>query len=132
MEMITARVLFFGMASKDLHCHMDKLRSVYKSFVRRPEFDMNVRGLRVFPLSLTEDAAVWFSELPYNSIHTWDQLHKVFMAMFFLLSKKLNHKDKLNFFVELSGECVSSSWDEFIAFIRSVPNYYIDDESLKE
>lgn len=27
---------------------------------------------------------------------------------------------------------MSSSWDRFTAFIRSVPNYRIDDESLKE
>jgi len=56
----------------------------------------------------------------------------VFMAKYFPLSKKLNHKDKLNKFVALLGESVSSSWDRFTAFIRSVMNYHIDAESLKE
>ena len=28
---------------------------------------MDVIGLRVFPLSLTGEAAMWFTELPYNS-----------------------------------------------------------------
>ena len=32
----------------------------------------------------------------------------------------------------LPGESVSSSWDRFTLFLRSVPNYRIDDESLKE
>ena len=32
----------------------------------------------------------------------------------------------------LPGESVSSSWDRFTSFFRSVPNHRIDDESLKE
>ncbi|KAK4706895.1 hypothetical protein R3W88_033538 [Solanum pinnatisectum] len=93
---------------------------------------MNVIGLRVFPLSLTGDAAVWFTELTYNSIYTWDQLTDVFLEKYFPMSKKLNHKDKINNFIALPGEPVSSSWDRFTAFIRGVPNHHIDDESLKE
>ncbi|WMV38113.1 hypothetical protein MTR67_031498 [Solanum verrucosum] len=132
MQMLTARGSFSGMASDDPHGHMAKLSSVCKSFVGRPNLDMDVIGLRVFPLSLTGDDDVWFTELPYNSIHTWDQLYKVFMAKYFPVSKKQNHKDKLNNFVALPRESVSSSWDRFTAFIRSVPNHYIVDESLKE
>uniref|UniRef100_M1E168 Integrase core domain containing protein n=1 Tax=Solanum tuberosum TaxID=4113 RepID=M1E168_SOLTU len=48
------------------------------------------------------------------------------------LSKKVNHKDKLNNFVTLLGEFVSSSWDGFTAFIRGVSNHRTDDESLKQ
>ena len=38
----------------------------------------------------------------------------------------------MNNFVALPGESVSSSWDRFTSFLRSVPNHRIDDESLKE
>ncbi|TMW98370.1 hypothetical protein EJD97_004138, partial [Solanum chilense] len=48
------------------------------------------------------------------------------------VSKKLNHKDRVNNFVALPGESVSSSWDRFTLFLRSVPNHRIDDHSLKE
>lgn len=48
------------------------------------------------------------------------------------MSTKLNHKDRVNNFVELPGKSVSSSWDTFTSFLRSVPNHCIDDESLKE
>ena len=41
-------------------------------------------------------------------------------------------KDRVNNFVALPGESVSSSWDRFTSFLRSVPNHRIDDESLKE
>ncbi|TMW82755.1 hypothetical protein EJD97_005032, partial [Solanum chilense] len=48
------------------------------------------------------------------------------------VSKKLNHKDRVNNFVALPGESVSSSRDRFTSFLRSVTNHCIDDESLKE
>ena len=38
----------------------------------------------------------------------------------------------MNNFVSYPGELVSSSWDRFASFQRSVPNCHIDDESLKE
>ena len=46
--------------------------------------------------------------------------------------KKINHKDRVNNFVELPGESVRNSWDRFTSFLRSVPIHRIDDELLKE
>ena len=48
------------------------------------------------------------------------------------MSKKLNHKDKVNNFVALPEYSVCSFWDKFTAFVRGIPNHRIDDESLKE
>ena len=72
MEMLAARGLLPGLPSGDPHGHLEKLRSVCKSCVGRPNLDMNVIWLRVFPLSLIEDAAIWFTEVPYKSIYTWN------------------------------------------------------------
>ena len=94
--------------------------------------DMDVIGLRVFPLSLTGEAAFWFTELPYNSIFTWNQLRDVFLERYYPVSKKLNNKDRVNNFVALPGESVSSSWERFTSFLRSVLNHRMDDESLNE
>ena len=94
--------------------------------------DLDVIGLRVFPLSLMGEDAMWFTELLYNSIFTWNQLRDVFLAHYYPVSKKLNHKERVNNFVALPGESVSSFWDRFTSFLRSVPNHRIDDESLKE
>lgn len=55
------RGLFTGLASEDPHSHMAKLRSVCKSCVGRPKLYMYVIGLKVFPLSLDRDAAMWFA-----------------------------------------------------------------------
>ena len=94
--------------------------------------DLDVIGLKVFPLSLTGEAAIWFTELPYNSVFTWDQLRDVFFARYYPVSKKLNNKYRVNNFVALPGESVSSSWDRFTSFMRSVTNHRIDVESLKK
>ena len=48
------------------------------------------------------------------------------------MSKKLNHKGRVNNFVALPGESVSRSWDKLNACVSGVPRHRIDDESLKE
>ena len=77
MQMLTARALFSGLPSEDPHAHIAKVRAVCKRYVGRPDLNLDVIGLRVFPLSLTGEAAIWFTELPYNSIFTWNQLRDV-------------------------------------------------------
>ena len=58
MHILITRVLFSGLPSEDPHAHIAKLRSVCKIFVGRPDLDMDVIWLRVFPLSLTGEAAI--------------------------------------------------------------------------
>ena len=71
------------------------VRAVCKSFVGRPDLDLDVIGPKVFPLSLTGEDAMWFTELPYNSIFTRNQLRDVFLARYYPVSKKLNYKDRV-------------------------------------
>ena len=80
MQMLSARGLFSGLSSEDPHAFIAKVRAVCKSCVGRPDLDLDVIGLRVFCLSLTGDSAIWFTELPYNSIFTWNQLRGIFLA----------------------------------------------------
>ena len=61
MQMLTARGLFTMLPSKYPYAHIAKLRSVCKSCVGSPDFDMNIIGLSVFPLSLTGEAPIWFT-----------------------------------------------------------------------
>ena len=70
MQMLTARDFFSRLPSEDPHVHIAKVRAVCKSCVGRPDLDLDVIGLRVFPLSLTGEAAIWFTKLPYNAIFT--------------------------------------------------------------
>ena len=66
MQILTPRGLFSGLPSEDPHAHITKVRAMCKSYVGRPDLDLDVIGIRVFPLSLTGEAAIWFTELRYN------------------------------------------------------------------
>ena len=132
MQILTSRGLFSGLRSEDPHAHITKVRSVCKYCVGRPVLNMDIIGLRVFPLSLTGEDTFVFTKLPYNSIYISIQLRDVLLVCYYPMSKKVNHKDRLNNIAELSGESISSSWDRFTSFLRSVPNERIDDESLNE
>ena len=128
IQRITARCLFSGLPSEDPHAHIAKVRAVCKSFVGRPSLDLDVIGLSVFPLSQTGECTIWFTELSYNSIFSWNQLRDVFLARYQPVSLKLNDKDRVHNFVALPGESVSSSWDRFTSFLRIFTNHRIDDE----
>ena len=55
MQMLTARGFFSGLLSEGPHSHKSKVRVVCKSCVGRPDLDLDVIGLREFPLLLTEE-----------------------------------------------------------------------------
>ena len=104
MQIFTAIGFFSELPSEDPHAHIAKVRAVCKSCVGRPDLDLDVIGLRVFPLSLTGEGTIWFTELLYNSILTWNQLRDVFLARYYPISKKLNHKNIVKNNVELPRE----------------------------
>ena len=60
MQMLSARSLFSRLHSEDPHAHIAKVRAMSKSCVGRTDLDLDVIGLRVFPLSLTGEAAMLF------------------------------------------------------------------------
>ena len=64
MQMLTSRGLFSGLPSEDPHAHIAKVRAVCKSCIGRPDLDLDVIRLRVFPLSLTGEATILFTKLP--------------------------------------------------------------------
>ena len=47
---------------------------------------LNNENLRIkyFPSSLTKNTFTWFTTLPKNSIHTWNQLERMFHEQFYM------------------------------------------------
>ena len=61
IQILTTRGLFSGLLYEDPHAHIAKVRAVCKSFVGRPYLNLDVSGLRLFPLSLTGEATILFT-----------------------------------------------------------------------
>lgn len=70
MRILTVRGLLFGLPLENPHAHISKIKVVSKSCMGKPDLDMYVIGLRLFSLSLTDEGAILFIELPtYLSVH---------------------------------------------------------------
>ena len=63
MQTLNARSLFLGIPYEDPHAHITKICLVCNSCVGRQEIDMYLIGLRVFHLSLTGEATIWFTRV---------------------------------------------------------------------
>ncbi|XP_050908334.1 uncharacterized protein LOC127121956 [Lathyrus oleraceus] len=49
--------------------------------------------IKFFPISLTKNAFTWFITLPQSSIHTWNQLERMFHEQFYMGQTKISLKE---------------------------------------
>ncbi|XP_050918925.1 uncharacterized protein LOC127136411 [Lathyrus oleraceus] len=49
--------------------------------------------MKLFPSSLTKNAFTWFINLPQNSIHSWNQLERLFHEHFYMGQTKISLKE---------------------------------------
>ncbi|XP_050895146.1 uncharacterized protein LOC127101742 [Lathyrus oleraceus] len=49
--------------------------------------------IKFFPSSLTKNAFTWFTTLPQSSIHTWNQLERMFHKQFYMGQTKISLKE---------------------------------------
>ncbi|XP_019264845.1 PREDICTED: uncharacterized protein LOC109242443 [Nicotiana attenuata] len=88
--------------------------------------------LRVFKYSLAGDARRWLQNLPPNSIRSWPELVRAFLAKWFPQSKKSELRDKIFFFKQQPGEHLHESWDRFKLYLVRSPNHCFPDSILLE
>ena len=79
--------------------------------------------LRLFPLSLKDEAKHWvISELP-DSITSWDDLSNKFLARFFPPSKAAKLRIDISSFYPYEGESFYEAWDRFKDLLRKFPHH---------
>nr|GEY01408.1 DNA-directed DNA polymerase [Tanacetum cinerariifolium] len=71
---------FHGLPGDDANKHLDKFLHVTQSIKVNGVTDDALR-LYLFPHSLTHHATAWFDRLPRNSINTFKQMAKMFLAL---------------------------------------------------
>jgi len=83
----------------------------------------DVIRLRLFPFSLKDKAQAWLHSLPPDSIRTWDELTRVFLAKFFPLSKTTSFKNQITTFTQREDESLYEVWEQFKGLLRLYPHH---------
>nr|GEV19449.1 reverse transcriptase domain-containing protein [Tanacetum cinerariifolium] len=73
---------FHGLPGDDANKHLDKFLHVTQSIKVNGVTD-DALCLYLFPHSLTHHSIAWFDRLPRNSIHTFEQMAKMFLEKYF-------------------------------------------------
>ncbi|GJY73852.1 zinc finger, CCHC-type containing protein [Tanacetum coccineum] len=82
--------------------------------------------LRLFQLSLRDQASNWLEHLPAGSITTWEDLTTRFLAQFFPSGRTVKLRNDILMFQQHHGESLSEAWTRFKDLLQKVPHYGID------
>ncbi|GKD08700.1 MAK10-like protein, partial [Tanacetum coccineum] len=82
--------------------------------------------LRLFQLSLRDQASNWLERLPARSISTWEDLTTQFLAQFFPPGRTAKLCNDILMFQQHHGESLSEAWTRFKDLLQKVPHHGID------
>lgn len=116
---------FSGNPTEDPNLHL-------ATFVRFAE-TLKVNGvdpeairLRLFPFSLRDRASAWLNSLPSNSITTWNELKKAFLARYFPPSKTAQLRNLITCFRQKDGESLFEAWERYKDLLRACPHHGLE------
>jgi len=79
--------------------------------------------LHLFPFSLKDKARTWLHSLPSDSIGTWDELTRAFIAKFFPPSKTASLRNQITTFTEGEDESLYEAWEWFKDLLQLCPHH---------
>lgn len=82
--------------------------------------------LRLFPFSLRDRARSWLDSLPENSIITWNDLKKVFLARYFQPSKIVVLRNQITIFTQHGGESLFDAWERYKELLRACTHHSLE------
>ncbi|GKB35959.1 zinc finger, CCHC-type containing protein [Tanacetum coccineum] len=110
---------FYGLRSKDLNQHL-------KDFLKLVD-SLDIDGvnrertrLRLFQLSLRDQASNWLERLPAGSITTWDDLTTRFLAQFFPPGRTAKLRNDILMFQQHRGESPLKAWTHFKDLLQTL------------
>ncbi|KAG7627165.1 Retrotransposon gag domain [Arabidopsis thaliana x Arabidopsis arenosa] len=86
--------------------------------------------LRLFPFSLGDKAHLWEKTLPQNSITTWDDCKKAFLAKFFSNSRTARLQNEISGFTQKQNESFCEAWERFKGYQTKCPHHGFKQASL--
>ncbi|KAG7529717.1 hypothetical protein ISN44_Un124g000010, partial [Arabidopsis suecica] len=86
--------------------------------------------LRLFPFSLGDKAHFWEKTLRIESIDTWDDCKKAFLAKFFSNSRTARLRNEISGFNQKNSESFSEAWERFKGYTTQCPHHGFKKASL--
>nr|GEV77883.1 reverse transcriptase domain-containing protein [Tanacetum cinerariifolium] len=118
---------FHGLPGHDANKHLDKLLHVTQSIkVNRVTDDAIC--LYLFPYSLTHRATDWFDHLPRHSIHTFEQMAKMFLEKYFSPFMVTKLRNEITNFHQRPDESLFKAWERYKLLIDRCPNHNVNQQ----
>ncbi|CAJ2637435.1 unnamed protein product [Trifolium pratense] len=108
---------FSGNPTDDPNLHLSIFLQ-YADTVKANGVSPEAIRLRLFPFSLRDRARAWLQSLPSNSVTSWDELKKVFLARYFPPSKTAMLRAQINGFKQKDNESLFEAWERYKDMIR--------------
>ncbi|KAG7559399.1 Retrotransposon gag domain [Arabidopsis thaliana x Arabidopsis arenosa] len=86
--------------------------------------------LRLFPFSLGDKAHQWEKTLPPDSITSWDDCKKAFLAKFFSNSRTARLRNEISSFTQKQSESFCEAWERFKGYTTQCPHHGFKKASL--
>ncbi|CAJ2633397.1 unnamed protein product [Trifolium pratense] len=110
---------FSGNPTDDPNLHLSIFLQ-YADTVKANGVSPDAIRLRLFPFSF------WLQSLPSNSVTSWDELKKVFLARYFPPSKTAMLRSQINGFKQKDNESLFEAWERYKDMIRLCPYHGLE------
>lgn len=116
---------FVGLPTENPNQHL-KVFIQLADTLKSNEASLEAIHLRLFPFSLKDRARSWQDSLPVNSITTWNDLKKVFLARYFPSSKIAVLRNQITRFTQQDGESLFDTWERYKELLRACPHHGLE------
>ncbi|GJV34004.1 reverse transcriptase domain-containing protein [Tanacetum coccineum] len=113
---------FHGLPGDDANRHIDKFLDITQHMKQNGVSDDALR-LSLFPYSLTHHAIAWYDRLPRNSIHSFDDMMRKFLSMYFPPSMVTKLRNEITKFEQKLHESLFEAWERSKLSIDRCPNH---------
>ncbi|XP_024986583.1 uncharacterized protein LOC112521826 [Cynara cardunculus var. scolymus] len=120
---------YHELENKDPNKHLKQFHIVCLS-MKPAEVTEDLIKVKAFPFSLKERATDWLYSLPPDSVTTWNQMARLFLAKFFSASRVTNLRREICSIKIRDVETLHEYWERFKHLCVSCPQHGISKQLL--
>ena len=123
------RKQFAGEANDDVHEHVEEVLYLCGLF-NIPNVSRYSLILKVFPISLTGAAKIWFNRLPPESKQSWDNLRRAFLKHYCPPSRISELLGKIHRFMQVKEETLYQAWERYNELLYRCPMHNLNKHQM--